>query len=355
MILSSFNPLSLVPILQTSIRQLSVIFIVTFFILLGSTQDSSQIIIGDVKDERITIDENGVPFYDWKTMSGEYIGKQRNPVIIYRIANEYYKDFLKNDNETSKKLFLNNANWIIENTIKHGNYSIFELPYRHPNYELPIGWHDGVGQGRIINLMLKAHNITNDKNYLNEAKLLSNAFFVDVSDGGLTYKTKNNGWWYEHYAHKDGLHPRVLNGIMFTLLDLYSMYEYTKDPEVKFLFDQGIIALRNDISKYDFFSYTYYDILERSTTYRYHQIHIEKTKLLHDITNEKIFLEYYTKWESCKETCHFILKHLGLLLREIKELTQLFILSLSLFILSPLQELTQYHTPNSLFLSKKVN
>ena len=96
-------------------------------------------------------------------------------------------------------------------------------------------------------------------------------------------------------------------------------------------------------------------MLERSSTYRYHQIHIEKTKLLYDITNEKIFLEYYTKWESCEETCHFILKHLGLLLREIKELTQFFILWSPLFIVPQLQELDQYHEQNSLFLPKKVN
>jgi len=271
--------------------------------------------------EQTYLDENGVPAFDTTTRSGEHLGKQRNVIIIYRVAKEFYNDFLRNGNETSKKLFLNNANWLMENTLKKENYSIYEYSYIHPgSYGIPSGWHDSLAQGRIINVMLKAHNLTNDKKYLNEAKLLSNAFFVQVSDGGLTYKTKNNGWWYEHFAHKDGPHQKILNGMMFTLMDIYSLYEYTNDPDVKFLFDQGITALKNDIPNYDFFGYTYYDSLKRTAGYNYHKIHIQYTKLLYDITNEKIFMEYHTKWKSCEEPCHFILRQFALLFREIEEL-----------------------------------
>jgi len=303
--------------------------------------------LNQYEDGRIYLDENGIAFYDYQSKSGEYIGKQRNPVIMHRVANVFYNDFLENGNETSKKLFMNTVDWLTENTVKHGNYSIFEFSYKHINYQLPIGWHDAMGQGKIIDLMLKAHNLTNDKKYLNEAKLLSNAFFVEISDGGLTYKTKNNGWWYEHYAHKDGLHPRVLNGMMFTLLDIYSLYEYTNDPDVKFLFDQGIIALKNDIPSYDFFGYTYYDSLKGSTNYNYQIIHVEKSKLLYDITNEKIFLEYHNKWKPCEEFCHFILKHVALLLRETEELKQHLISESVLFLLhSHYQCLNQYQSQN---------
>ncbi len=271
---------------------------------------------------RIHLDENGVALYDYPSKNGEYIGLQRNPVIIYRVANVFYNDFLENGNETSKKLFMNSANWLTENTVKHGNYSIFEFSYKHVNYQLPIGWHDAMGQGRIINLMLKAHNLTNDEKYLNEAKLLSNAYFVDISDGGLTYKTENNGWWYEHFAHKDGLNPRVLNGMMFAMQDIHSLYEYTNDPDVKFLFDQGIIALKNDLPTYDFYGYAYYDSLKGSTNYNYQIIHVQKSKWLYDVTNEEIFLEYHNKWKSCTESCHYILKHLALFLREFQEFKQ---------------------------------
>ena len=269
---------------------------------------------------RIYLDENGVAFYDFQSKNGEYIDLQRNPIIIYRVANVFYNDFLENGNETSKKLFMNSVDWLTKNTVTHGNYSIFEFSYRHVNYQLPIGWHDAMGQGRIINLMLKAHNLTNDEKYLKETKLLSNAYFVDISDGGLTYKTENNGWWYEHYAHKDGLNPRVLNGMMFTMQDIHSLYEYTNDPDVKFLFDKGIIALKNELPIYDFFGYTYYDSLMGSTNYNYQIIHVEKSIWLYEITNENIFLEYHNKWKSCDEICHFILKHIALFFREFEEL-----------------------------------
>ena len=289
------------------IKLLLICIPIIVIILLGVSAFLIEKNVGNV-NERIYTDENGIPYYDFQSISGEYIGKQRNPIIIFRVANNFYNDFVKNDNETSKKLFMNNVNWLLENTIKHENYSIFEHSFNYPIYDLPIGWHDAMAQGRIITIMLKAHNLTNDERYLNEAKLLSNAFFVDVLDGGLTYKTKDNGWWYEHRAHKDGLNPRILNGMMFTLLDIYYLYEYTNDTDAKFLFDQGIISLKNDIPNYDFFGYTYHDALKNPTTYNYQKIHVQQTKLLYDITHEKIFIDYHNKWKSCEEICHFILK-----------------------------------------------
>ena len=258
--------------------------------------------------DRIFIDEKGIPYYDFRSISGEYIGIQRNPIIIYRVADDYFQDFKKTDDEISKKFFLNNANWIIENTVKNDNYSIYHHSFPYPTYNLPVGWTDAMAQGRMINIMIKAYKLTNEEKYLTEAKLLSNGFFVDVSDGGLTHKTTNNGWWYEHRAHKDGIKPRILNAHMSTLLDIYSYYQYTNDTDSKFLFDKGIIALRNDIADYDFFGYTYYNALKKPSTYNYQKIHIDKTKLLYDITGEKIFLEYHNKWKSCDEVCHFILK-----------------------------------------------
>ncbi len=305
--------------------------------------------LNQFEDGRIYLDENGIAFYDYGQKSGEYIGNQRNPVIIYRVSNVFYNDFLENGNETSKKLFMNNADWFIENTVKHGNYSIFEFSYKHVNYQLPIGWHDAMGQGRIINIMLKAHNLTNDNKYLEEAKLLSNAYFVEVSNGGLTYKNNNNGWWYEHFAHKDGLNPRVLNGMMFTMQDIYYLYNYTNDADAKFLFDQGIISLKNDLPFYDFFGYSYYDSLKGSTNYNYQKIHVEKSKWLYDITGEEIFLEYYDKWKSCEQTCHFILKHVALLLREMEQVKQNLISESLLFIHTYHYMYLNQHTQDSLY------
>ena len=93
--------------------------------------------------------------------------------------------------------------------------------------------------------MALADNISNESKFLDNAKQFMNAFYVEARDGGVTYKTPNDGWWYEEYASRDGLHPRILNGMMATLRDLHAYYIDTGDEEAKLLFNKGILALRS--------------------------------------------------------------------------------------------------------------
>jgi len=256
-----------------------------------------------------TVDENGIPFVNFDEIAEIEIGKQRHYIIVYRYANNYYKDFIENGNETSKVLFFNNVNWLIDHAIDKGNYSVYEYQYPFPFYDFPAGWHDAMAQARGIQIMMSAHKITNDEKYLDEAKKLLNAFFVDVKDGGVTIKSENEGWWYEHYAHENGKETRVLNGMMSTLLDLKKYYEYTEDPESKFLFEQGLIALKKEIPNYDNDGLSYYNIMGDSY-YKYHKIHTKLVGEMYQETNEEIFKNYYEKWKSCDNLCHFIKKKL---------------------------------------------
>jgi len=208
-----------------------------------------------------------------------------------------------------KYYFFNNVNWLIDHAENKGNYSVFEYQYPYPTYEFPSGWRDAMAQGRGIQILTKAHKITNDDSYLDEAKKLLNALFVEVKDGGVTYKTENEGWWYEHYAHEDGKKPRVLNGMMYTLLDLKNYYEYTKDPDAKFLFDEGVKALKKNISKYDYDGFTYYNELG-TTIIKYQDIHVTLIGQMYNATNEEIFKTYYDKWKSCDDFCQFFKKKL---------------------------------------------
>ena len=261
------------------------------------------------KTRTYSVDENGIPFVNFDEISGIEIGKQRHYIIVYRYANNYYKDFIENGNETSKVLFFKSVNWLIDHAIDKGNYSVFEYQYPYPPYDLPSGWRDAMAQGRGIQIMTSAHKITNDEKYIDESKKLLNAFFVDVKDGGVTHKSENEGWWYEHYAHENGKKTRVLNAMMTTLLDLKKYYEYTKDPESKFLFEQGLIALKKEIPNYDYDGFSYYNILGDSYT-KYHKIHIKLTGELYEVTNEEIFKKYNEKWKSCDDLCQFIKKKL---------------------------------------------
>jgi len=129
---------------------------------------------------------------------------------------------------------------------------------------------------------------------------------VDVEDGGVTYKTEDKGWWYEEYAHEEAKVSRVLNGMEIALLGIYDYYKYTNDTDAKFLFDKGIIALKNDLPIYDYNGHTYYDALGTLAGTTYHKIHVKITKELYDITNEEIFNDYQKKWSDCDEYCRLL-------------------------------------------------
>jgi hypothetical protein len=83
---------------------------------------------------------------------------------------------------------------------------------------------------------------------------------------------------------------------MSAVISLYKYYHYTNDTAAKFLFDQGILALKNTLPIYDNDGWSYYDIHEKPATMAYHLMHIKLLNDLSDITGEEIFEQFRDKW-----------------------------------------------------------
>jgi heparosan-N-sulfate-glucuronate 5-epimerase len=247
---------------------------------------------------RTLCDRKGLAYQDY----GTDIGIHLNPLRTASKALHYYEDYIKNGNETAKTLLLNNANWIVNNSKSFGNYSVLEYEFPYPDYKLEPGWHSAIAQGRAIEALIRAHNITDDERYIDTAKMLLNSFFIEVKVGGVTYKTNDEGWWYEEYPSKskEAINPRVLNGMMSALLSIYEYFNYTRDPMAKHLFDQGILALENNLPHYNNNGYSYYDILGNDAKPGYHQLHVKYLRILYDITEKPTFKKYHDIWKEWK-------------------------------------------------------
>ncbi|MPZ07150.1 MAG: hypothetical protein GEU26_12190 [Nitrososphaeraceae archaeon] len=254
----------------------------------------------------IRYDNSSVPIVDYGYKGDIYIGPQRNPITVAQKALDFYDGY----NRTLQK-FLNNSDWLVENAVSYGNYSLLEYQFFWPVYDVEPPWRSGMAQGRALEVLIKAHEITGDKKYLDTAKMLLNAFFVEVKDGGVTRKTPNDGWWYEEYASSSNAtkETRVLNGMGFALLGIQKYYQYTGDAAAKFLFDQGAIAVAKSLPRYEYVDYEYtegaystYDILNntRPAPLAYHNIHVTQLGKLYDITGEEIFKTYHDKWSNPK-------------------------------------------------------
>ncbi|RMF31408.1 MAG: hypothetical protein D6752_02240, partial [Candidatus Nitrosothermus koennekii] len=223
-------------------------------------------------DKRITFDDEGVPIVNYGYVDGVLIGKQQNPVFVCNIADKYYKDYADNRSNKSRMLFLNCARWLVNNARSYGSYKILEYHFPWPKYNIKPPWRSGMAQALAIQVLIKAHKLTNDDIYIDASRDLLNSFFVEVKDGGVTYKDEE-GWWYEEFASDDCIRSMVLNGMMFALLGIYDYYKYTSDNNAKYLFDKGVLSLKNNISKYDYKGYSYYDILGNPPI-KYHEIHV---------------------------------------------------------------------------------
>ena len=233
------------------------------------------------------------------TIDGEPIGFQRNPVTTALQANEFYDKYKENNDESSKMYFLNNADWLVDNAINKGYYSLLQYNFPLPIYNFKAPWFSAMANGLALQVLIKAHEITLDSKYLTAAKSLLNAFFIEVKDGGITYKDSSDEWWYEEYAtnDKDSMISRVLNGMIFTVLGIYDYFQYTNDPDAKLLFDKGVNSIKKEISKYNDNGYSYYDLLGNPAD-KYHQIHVDLTKQLYDLTGEPIFNKYHELWKN---------------------------------------------------------
>lgn len=249
----------------------------------------------------VTLINSSVPIVDYGYYKGTYVGPQINAITVSDRAITYYNMYKSNpNNQDFRNSLVTAANWLVVNAVPRDNYSIYEYKFPWPTYNLIPPWHSGMAQGKALQALVDAHEITHNDKYLATAKRIVNSFFVQVDDGGVTYKDNSNGWWYEEYANKGGIQSRVLNGMMFALLGIHDYYTYTGDLHAKFIFDKGVTSLKDTLHLYDDNGYSNYDILHTPAGV-YHNIHIELLNRLFNETGEIVFKNYRDRWQNFKE------------------------------------------------------
>jgi|GEM_PF-592868 hypothetical protein len=267
-----------------------------------NTLPQNKSITTTISSIQIISDRAGIPLIGYGYVDGVHIGFQRNPVTIAHYAVDYYNNYKQTGNKIFKKLSLANSNWLVEHTVNHGNYSILEYNFPWPHYNLSSPWRSGLAQAEGIIALIKANEMTGNKTYLETANMFLNSFFVTVKHGGVTYKTPQNGWWYETFAGNSSSQPRVLDGMMAAVIGIHSYSKYTNSSAAKYLFDQGISALIHNLARYNVtgYNYSYYDILGGHSSLDEHKLHIDLLTQLYNITNDAIFKQYHDTWANYK-------------------------------------------------------
>jgi D-glucuronyl C5-epimerase C-terminus len=250
----------------------------------------------------LVFDKNGVPYYNYSYTGHNSIGLQGNPQAVSSHALELYRQYLNGSNETAKAYFINNAKWLTGTDMLKNNASFstyeFSFPWQLGNNTIEPPWRGGMANSEALSPLIKAYQITSNNTYLDTAKRLLNSFYIDTKSGGVTYKSPSSGWWYEQYASRNTTQePRVLSSMIRAILGINEYYKDTNDTSAKFLFDQGILALKNDLPKYDNNGTSFYDRLGLPANSFYKSLHVRQLKQLYDLTHEPIFKTFHDKWE----------------------------------------------------------
>jgi hypothetical protein len=246
-----------------------------------------------------TLDENGVPLDDVGYQQGEYIGAQRNPLTVASLAVSYYDEFKKKGNIQDEDYFFNCVHWLESARIDKGNYSLWSYDFPNPSFDVTAPWYSAMAQARIMVTFERAYELTKDDHYLNIAYLAMGALQVPIQDGGVLYiDPVDGGKWYEEVAGGGRESPPlILNGFIFSLLDLDDFYIRIGSPDAKSLFQDGITELKRHLKDYDTGRWTNYDRIGH-LAYDYHYVHIDQMQKLYAITGDTIFKDYHDKWAS---------------------------------------------------------
>lgn len=247
----------------------------------------------DVMFSYTIIDSSGIPLTYYRNQ-----GYFRNPLFIARQAMVYYSKYETNKKDSkSYKHFFNCCKWLVNNIKISDSLGIYEYNFALNLYDVTPPWRCGLAQGIVLLPLVRASRLVDDPSYLNVCESILNAFFVEVKEGGITYKSANEGWWYEEYADEGSSMPRVLNGMISVVFALKDYYNHTGNKKALYLYNQGLVALEAAIHQYDKDGYSYYDMNGKIAAGWYHKMHISQLDSLYKISTVQTFKDYHDKWE----------------------------------------------------------
>jgi hypothetical protein len=243
-------------------------------------------------------DAAGIPMLDYHGQ----IGLQYNPVAIAQWGLGNYNLFRRTENQERKSKFLTAANWLCarleQNASKVWVWNHhFNWEYRTP---LQAPWYSGLAQGQGISLLVRAHEETGARQYLESADRAFVSLQKSTEEGGVSFTDDRGDLWFEEYIVSPPTH--ILNGLIWTTWGVYDYFLATGDAGAQHLFAKAVQTLRSNLDSYDL---GFWSLYEKSGTRLpmvaspfYHQLHVVQLRVMHRLTGDEFFASYASRWEA---------------------------------------------------------
>ncbi|MCB0738602.1 MAG: hypothetical protein KDC92_13890 [Bacteroidetes bacterium] len=235
-------------------------------------------------------DESGIPL---RIVAGSKVYNYTT-ICSYALANwEMYLE--SGEHDFTKPL------WATLNYLKKNN-----IPTDYGGIVFPgLGSLSAMNQGEALSVIARCYELSKDRELIEFAKKVIEAFKVPVALNGVLgkFNTSQSIYWYEEMAIMPGKH--ILNGMCYALVGLYEIDKVAPEiTEANRLFKDGVQYLKQALPMFDQGNWSVYWVDDKPPHYiasmMYHNLHIVQLDYLFSITGEQILKEYsdlFTKYQ----------------------------------------------------------
>lgn len=209
---------------------------------------------------------------------------------IFQYGLAAYDLYLQTNEEIYRKKLIACADWAVNNQQGDGGWITFS--YENPKYP-----HSSMAQGEGISMLIRAHIVTGNEQYMVAIRNAKDFMLKPISDGGTTDYQGDDVYLYE-CTHD----PLILNGWIFSLWGLYDYIKYIDDDEVKGVLNSTLNSLKKKLHEFDIKYWSKYDDGNRICSPFYHKLHIAQLRAMHDLFGDEIYKEYADKWKAYQKS-----------------------------------------------------
>jgi len=269
---------------------------------------------------KMYVDEEGVPYGNYGLYTGMDIGRRCSVLAVAERGLWYWNEFNlsgsgeqvllsydwtkwpinKEQNpttaESARTMLIHCADWLMNNLTDRGGYLLWCYDYPM-TYGVQAGWGSAHAQAVGLQLLLRASELNGDS-YLAPIEGLLRTFDVQIEDGGLLDNSNPQIPWFEKFAHSESQRPKVLNGMLFTLLGLHDVANRTGLEAPRLLYEIGLGSVLRLMDRYDLGDWSAYDIQRKPASLHYHTIHVEQLDRLFSIEGNTRLAEWRDRFAS---------------------------------------------------------
>ena len=93
----------------------------------------------------------------------------------------------------------------------------------------------------------------------------------------------------------------ILNGFMWALWGVYDYWLFTRDANVKKMFDRFVLTMKKNLPRFDVKIWSLYELvptrIKMVASHFYHSLHVVQLKVMYKLTGDELFLRYFRKWD----------------------------------------------------------